>query len=226
MFFSKIAASVAALAVAASAAPLARLVPRAPETSTGTTFRLVVKITDGTDFTDSPVNNGEVTLYHTVASVNRAVITNSGAVFYQNGTQTERDGWAAQLINYTPSFPQGFSIDFEDGTDTFKTYVNAGPGLPGVMVSSDAKPLAFIDRHGASADGTTTGTFVVCQDTSLGNVLSWKVTNGASEGCVAVDLVPECDALPGLSDTADWIHGFVENVRCYADVSAITEWAA
>jgi hypothetical protein len=211
--------SALALAAAAVAAPLAR---RADAPTAGTAFTLVAKVTSGTDFADAPVNNAPVVLYHTGAAANRVVVSSAAAnvpVFYQNGTQAEADAWTARLVNDTPSFPQGFLIDFEGpGTDSFDVYVNAGPGSQSIMVSPSSKPRAFIDRHGL-ADAA--GTFVVCQDETLGNVLSWKTTDGAPEGCVAVDLVPQCAALPDLPAGATWSHDNVQEVRCYADAAAV-----
>ena len=218
---------IAALALTASAAPL--LPPRGPAVSMGTAFRLVVKVKTA-DFADSPVNNHEVSIAHTIPGSNRAVISaspTSPTVFYQNGTQTERDLWIARLVNDTPQFPQGFFIDYEGSGgptgDVFDVSINAGPGSQSIMVSPDSQPLAYIDLHGLTEDLDLPSSFIVC-DNAGKRVLDWCASDNVPSGCVAVDLVPQCETLPALPVNATWSHEFVQEVRCYEDVAAITEW--
>ena len=213
-----------ALALTASAAPVA-LSPRAPVATTGSAFRLVAKVRSSSSSSPSAaaVNNLELAAYHTSPSLNRgALAASSATVFYQNGTQAQRDTWTATLVNDTPSFPQGFVIDFEGSGgatgNLFEVQVNAGPGSQSVMISSEAQEYAFVDRQAA------TGGFQACVDSASGTTLvDWYVLDGAAEGCVAIDLVPECMALPELPEGSTWNHEFVQQVRCYEDVSAI-EW--
>jgi hypothetical protein len=134
----------------------------------------------------------------------------------------------------TPLFPYGIYVQGETEHDV--TYpaehdvnVNVGSGTIGVSLKPFPDPYFYLT---AKAQGT----FVACprvvpyynaeyivvrfaydifdSDTAL-------FVRDVPEGCTAINLIPECDTLPELTEGSLSSHEFAQNSKCYADVSAI-----
>jgi hypothetical protein len=231
-----------AIAGTASAVPLIarQVVPHYPPTQLSTGFRLIANVTDPSkDFTP-PVNNWVFNAIHVGAGLDDAVLlsdsADSGRIFYVNGTADEiYYGQGSTLTDGgTPPFPFGIYVAGEDQTDAdgfHDVSVNVGSGTKGVQLTRF--PVVYPTLTGAAQ-----GTYAACQQTEPYYnqeyvTIRWTYdtidpntflnVHNIPEGCVAINLIPECATLNDLPDGSLSSHEFAATSVCYDDVSAI-DW--
>ncbi|KAI0456402.1 hypothetical protein F5B21DRAFT_502301 [Xylaria acuta] len=236
--FKTLFAAVGAASIA-SAAPLEsrQVIPNYPPNELSAGFRLVANVTDpATDLTPS-VDGWEFQGIHTGAGLNDAVLASgTGRIFYHNGTAAEIRFGQGSIVSDSgsPPFPEGIYVQGEDQFDA--TYpaehnvaINVGSGTIGVSLLSFPDPYFYLTARAP-------GTFVACPRTvpyynqefivvrfaydTFDPDTALSVRN-VPEGCTAITLIPECDTLAELPEGSLSSHEFVENSKCYKDVSAI-----
>ncbi|ORY59543.1 uncharacterized protein BCR38DRAFT_526865 [Pseudomassariella vexata] len=221
----------------ASAVPLtSRQLPNYPPSSSSTGFKLVVNVTDPAHDLSPSVNGLFLQAIHTGAGLNDAVLQVDGRIFYQNGTADEIRYNQGNILTDggNPPFPSGIDVQNKDTTDAdgkHEVAINGGAGTKGVSLALFPVPytiLTFIAR----------GTFVACDQFvpyykqnfitiryayDIINPLTSQFEHDIPQGCVAINLIPQCDVLPQLPVPAIASHQFAANVKCYPDVRAI-DW--
>ncbi|KAH8767202.1 hypothetical protein F5883DRAFT_494992 [Diaporthe sp. PMI_573] len=237
-----LALSMTTLAVAAPA--VRRQAPHYPPTSSSQAFKLIANVTDPTlDFSPS-IKNWLVQGYHTGAGTNAAVLapfdaaTNPGRIFYENGTAQDQAYHSTSLLTDAGSLPIPFSWQVQSPTEFDATYPTQHHVSIGVGESTPAYIASFPVVYPIVENGLGLGTFVACKNElagnpSLGEVVTvnyaYATFNGPDEntyeyhanipeGCVPINLIPECAALDESSAAS---HEFALVERCYEDVSAI-----
>ncbi|KAH6660984.1 hypothetical protein BKA67DRAFT_642004 [Truncatella angustata] len=224
------------------AAPLnaRQVVPHYPPTQLSTGFRLIANVTDPSKDFNPPVNNWVFNGIHTGAGSNDAVLlpdgTDSGRIFYVNGTAEEVFyGQGSTLTDGgSPPFPFGIYVASEDQTDAdgfHDVSVNVGSGNKGVQLTRF--PVVY-----PTLKGVGQGTYVACDQKVPyynANYITVRWTydtvdpetflnvHQIPEGCVAINLVPECATLNDLPEGSLSSHEFASSSVCYGDVSAI-DW--
>lgn len=212
-----------------------------PRTSASQGFRLVVNVTDPSkDFSPS-INGQQFITAHIGPSLNRGIIIpSSGAVFYQNGTYADIDSHTLQIITDAGAAPGVFpqTVTYQkESVDTYGQgiYINGGAASGGTALTRLADPYSYL----TILEGVISSTFVVCNQTipyygedRRFNVVNWvqatRDSSGTSvkvpEGCVPVNLVPECAQLADLPEGAYSSHEFAQEVRCYERVGDV-DWS-
>jgi hypothetical protein len=219
--------------------------PHYPPTSSSKAFKLVANVTDPTlDFTPS-IKNWLVQGYHTGAGTNAAVLapfdaaTNPGRIFYENGTAQDQAYHSTSLLtNAGSSLPIPFSWQVQSPTEFDATYPAQHHVSISVGQSTPAYIASFPIVYPIVENGLGLGTFVACKNQLPGNPTLGEVVtvnyayatfNGPDgdtyeyhanipEGCIAINLIPECTALDESSEAS---HESALVERCYEDVSAI-----
>ncbi|KAK6078637.1 hypothetical protein SCUP515_09687 [Seiridium cupressi] len=231
-----------AIAGVASATPLSsrQVVPHYPPTQSSTGFRLIANVTDPSEDFTPPVDNWVFNAIHVGAGFNDAVLlpdgTDSGRIFYVNGTAEDVYYYRGSTLTDggTPPFPYGIYVASEDQTDAGGSHdvsVNVGSGTTGVQLTR------FPDVYPTLA-GAGQGTYVACNQTVpyyQKNYITVRWTydtidpdtslnvHQIPEGCVAINLIPECATLNDLPEGSLSRHEFAATSVCYDDVSAI-DW--
>ncbi|KAK3311976.1 hypothetical protein B0H66DRAFT_644785 [Apodospora peruviana] len=216
-----------------------------PKYSSSNGFQLVVNVTDRTkDTYTPPVHGSFVQLAHVGPPYNRAVAsTSSGSVFYQNGTFSDIANQRIGILTDigTPPFPAGVTYQFpeqQNQTDEKgkPIHVNGGASGGGTRLTRLYEPLSYL----TILSDVVESTFVVCPNSTIPyyartnyrfNVVNWvQATRDSTgshivipEGCVAVNLVPQCATLNDLPENAFSSHDFAQEVRCYDDVAGM-DW--
>ena len=208
-----------------------------PRSSASQGFRLVVNVTDPAKDLNPPVHGQFVSTAHIGPAQNRAIVTPSaGPVFYQNGTYEDITMQRIAILTDggTPPFPEGLIYQQEqDDSKGNGIYIVAGDGGHGTRLTRLAEPYSYLT---ILAD-VVRSTFVACGNTvipAIGDKQKFTVVNwvqamrgaGGStvvvpDGCVAVNLVPQCATLNALPADAQSSHEFAQEVRCYDNVTAI-----
>ncbi|KAK7926690.1 hypothetical protein PG985_003688 [Apiospora marii] len=221
--------SLSALGLAA-AAPLEsrQVVPHYPPTQQSKGFNLVANVTDPSkDFTP-PVNGWFLTGLHVGAGLSDAALSSeSGRIFYQNGTAEETRYNQAHTLSDggTPPFPYGIAVaDAADEGGLHGISINAGTGGAGVQ-------LAQFPEHYPILRTPSPGTYVACNQTEpyyQKNFITVRAVYGnvsrVPDDCVAITLVPQCAELPALPAGSLASHEFANEVNCYEDVASI-KWS-
>ncbi|KAK3376470.1 hypothetical protein B0T24DRAFT_550129 [Lasiosphaeria ovina] len=219
-----------------------------PRSSGSLGFRLVVNVTDPSRDLTPAVHGRALGLAHIGPAQNRAVASagdvNNGPVFFQNGTSAdavfERTGVLADGGGGDgPSrFPEALQYVTDQGDDGKGAgiYVLAGGAGTGERLTRLTQPYSYLT---ILADAAVVSSFVVCPGTIpyYGNATTFALVNWVQatrdatgthvvvpDGCVAVNLVPQCAFLEALPDGAPYTHDFAQEVRCYDDVLAV-DWS-
>jgi len=221
------------LGLASAAAASTDCVPR---NSASFGFRLVINVTDPSKDLSPSINGLFLNLAHIGPAQNRAIATSTpGPIFYQNGTSNAPSFTNLLTDGGTPPFPEGLSYQQEQ-TDAQGAgiYVSAGSGAQAVKLTRLSVPYSYLTILAE----VTASSFIGCNSTIpyYGNgtefqVINWVTTTRNAtgthlvipEGCVPINLVPQCAVLEGLPADARSSHEFAQEVRCYDDVKGI-EW--
>ncbi|CAJ2501424.1 Uu.00g042770.m01.CDS01 [Anthostomella pinea] len=223
----------------ASSVPLAprQVVPHYPPSSQSTGFKLVANATDPTNDMAASVNGLVLQGIHVGAGLNDAALgsdTNNSRIFYQNGTAEELRYNQGDILSDggTPIFPWGIQVANQNASDPAAlrgVTVDAGSGTVGVSLAHFPDPYVYLTALGA-------GKFVACDEyvryynqnfttvryvTGVQDPATALYTYSIPENCVAINLIPECAALPDLPEGSISSHEFAASAKCYADVSAI-----
>ncbi|KAK4224286.1 hypothetical protein QBC38DRAFT_485769 [Podospora fimiseda] len=210
-----------------------------PRHSASLGFHLRVNITSPSDFTPS-INLHYLSTAHIGPAQNRAIISPSpGPVFYQNGTYSDITFHTLSILTDAGSppgvFPEAITYLPDDANNSSAVYINAGLPGSGTSLSRLWDPYSYL----TILEGVVESTFVVCNRTipyygenKWFNVVNWvQATRDGTgthikipEGCVAVNLIPECAFLEELPEGAYSSHEFAQEVRCYEDVGEIEWW--
>lgn len=190
-------------------------------------FILVVHVTNpDADFTPT-VNNVAVNNIHAGPGFRVATISTTltdGHVFYENGTLDQiEDGETTVIFDAaTPLTP--FGILVQDPTAPVDNIaINAGPGSYNTV---DGDP----EVNAALVNGLGEGTYLVCNATVPyyhQNFLTLQYVYEGGEkpdGCVEVELVPQCAELNELPAGSHSSHDHAVNVRCYKDATVV-DWS-
>jgi hypothetical protein len=206
-----------------------------PATSGSYGFRLIVNVTDLSNELTPYINHQYVNIAHIGAAINRAVATTGqGPIFYQNGTSNNPSLTNVVTDGGAPPFPEGMSYQQEQ-TDAQGQgiYVSVGPGAQSVKLTRLTNPYSYLTILAEA----TQSTFLGCNSTipyygdQVFQVINWISTirnaTGSSlvipQGCVPINLVPECAVLPALPPDAMSSHEWAQEVRCYENVGGI-QW--
>ncbi|KAK0663446.1 hypothetical protein QBC41DRAFT_359443 [Cercophora samala] len=206
-------------------------------------FRLRVNVTDPSLDLNPPVHNLFLSTAHIGPAQNRAVVSSSGPIFYQNGTYADIANYRAGILTdagpVESPFPE--AIQYQQGSDDTRgseLFISAGTPGTGTAISKLTMPYSTLQiLEGAPI----VKSFIVCGNTTIPyygesrkfEVVNWlQATRDSTgthlrvpEGCVAVNLVPECAYEFGdLPEGAAYDRTFVNDVRCYESVAAI-DWS-
>ncbi|KAK0620595.1 hypothetical protein B0T14DRAFT_431666 [Immersiella caudata] len=202
-------------------------------------FRLVINVTDPSHDLTPPIHNTYFNLVHIGPAQNRAIAASTpGPTFYQNGTSSSSSiSFTTTLTDGgTPPFPEGITYQ-QEATDEHGAgiYVNAGSGAQNVKMTRLFNPLSYLtilnEVIGSSFVGCN-GTIPYYGSERQFQVINWVTTTRNAtgthlvipEGCVAVNLVPECAVLEALPVDAKSSHEWAQEVRCYEGVRGV-KWS-
>ncbi|KAK4443633.1 hypothetical protein QBC34DRAFT_260327, partial [Podospora aff. communis PSN243] len=205
-----------------------------PTTSASYGFRLVLNLTSPSDLTP-PIHNTYLNLAHIGPAQNRAIaLPTPGPIFYQNGTSSASSlSFTTTLTDGgTPPFPEGITYSqLPNSTQGAAVFITAGSGAQNVKLTRLFNPLSYL----TVLDEVVGSTFVVCDGRveyygeKEFQVINWVTTTRDAtgmhlvvpEGCVGVNLVPECAVLEALPGDARASHEWAQEVRCYEDVKGV-----
>ncbi|CAM1508161.1 Fc.00g050090.m01.CDS01 [Cosmosporella sp. VM-42] len=222
------------LGIAAASPLVSRQVkPNYPPKSSSKGFTLVVNVTDPSAQLAHAVQNTFVSSIHTGAGLALVgVNSDSGRIFYQNGTVGERKEGKATIITDggTPLTPSGFQLAKVTGAAPSSTSLNFGPGTPGVQLSSFPEGYAFLLPQTYLACNESIAYYAgkhfivikqveatVCKETG-------KVEKSIPANCAPVRLIPQCDKLEDLPEGSYASHEFALDSECYPKVSEL-KWS-
>lgn len=165
-----------------------------------------------------------VTSAHTGAGLAAAVLdsTNPGRIFYENGTHAQVTAYQTTILTDggTPPAPYGLTVP-APGSQPLPGQevigINVGPGTFNTIVSKRGKGPVVVNRLDEGK-----GTFVACKGEipyypGLEFVKVQYVYAGEKlgEGCVGIELVPECAELNELPEGSYSSHEFAVEVKCF-----------
>ncbi|KAK0713293.1 hypothetical protein B0T26DRAFT_742064 [Lasiosphaeria miniovina] len=220
-----------------------------PRSSGSLGFRLVVNVTDPSKDLTPAVHGRMFGLAHIGPAQNRAIASaggiNNGPIFFQNGTSADAvfertgvltDGGGGDGPSRFPEALQYVTDQNDTDEEGAGVYVLAGGAGTGERLTRLTQPYSYLTILG---DAAVVSNFVVCPGTIpyYGNATKFALVNWVQatrdatgthvvvpDGCVAVNLVPQCASLEALPDGAPYTHDFVQEVRCYDDVLAV-DWS-
>ncbi|KAK0701349.1 hypothetical protein B0T21DRAFT_300521, partial [Apiosordaria backusii] len=206
-------------------------------------FRLRVNVTDPSSDLNPPVHNLFLSTAHIGPAQNRAIVSSSGPIFYQNGSYADIANYRAGILTDAGSAESPFpeALQYQPGSDETKgseLFISAGTPGAGTAISKLTSPYSTLR---ILEDAPVVSSFIVCGNETIPyygesrkfEVVNWLVaTRDATgthirvpEGCVAVTLVPECAYEFGeLPEGAAYDRTFANDVRCYESVGAI-DWS-
>ncbi|KAK0642037.1 hypothetical protein B0T16DRAFT_420932 [Cercophora newfieldiana] len=210
-----------------------------PTTSGSYGFRLVVNVTDPSRDLSPSINNLYLNLAHIGPAQNRAIAgPTPGPIFYQNGTSSMSGLSFTTLLTDggTPPFPEGLTYA-QERTDAKGSgiYVSAGSGAQAVKLTRLSNPYSYLtilsEVIGSSFIGCNS-TIPYYGEERQFQVINWVTTTRNAtgthlvipEGCVPLNLVPECAVLEALPPDAKSSHEWAQEVRCYEDVKGVSGW--
>ncbi|KAK3339666.1 hypothetical protein B0T25DRAFT_594449 [Lasiosphaeria hispida] len=208
-----------------------------PRNSASFGFRLVVNVTDPSKDLSPSINGLFLHLAHIGPAQNRAyAAATPGPIFYQNGTSNTPSLTNLLTDGGSPPFPEGMSYQQEQ-TDANGAgiYVNAGSGAQATKLTRLSAPYSYLtilaEVTGSAFIGCT-ATIPYYGNSTYFPVINWVMTTRNAtgthlvipEGCVPINLVPQCAALEALPPDARSSHEFAQEVRCYDNVGGI-DWS-
>ncbi|KAK0712542.1 hypothetical protein B0T26DRAFT_651738 [Lasiosphaeria miniovina] len=223
-----------------------------PPTSTAKGFVLVANVTDlSRDLTPS-IQHFKLVGVHVGAGLETAVLTpDAGRVLYENGTDVEGYGIAADSSLSTAAAPAGFIYpygmqiipiplgveeDEDPGDADDADYVDH----VGIDVGTAQRGVGIRDPPPAStpstqAYGPDAGTFCVCFEAKPAygrpqypvRFARVQTVDGVAyqqipDGCAPIRLLAQCAALEQVPAGAIYGHDFARTVRCYDNVAAVS----
>ena len=193
-------------------------------------FNLVVNVTDPSRDFEESVHNKFLTALHSGLNDNLVGVAEEGdqiPVFYQNGTEQDRQRSGSRLAADLGNPPSAFGFSLQSGADSsFVSTANLspGPGKVAVALTHEPVPYAFLNLS----------IFAICnQPLPIYQGMEYKVlrqfrTKNSAEmipnNCVPVTIIPQCAVLEDLPKGSRDSHDLASDSECYADVSSI-EWS-
>ena len=231
----------------ASAAPSPPGTTCPPAYNSSPAFKLVAVVVDPKKDVDPPIHGTVLQTAHIGPGFTRATLgqdsDSPGRVFYQNGTYEDLTMQRLGIISDggTPPFPNGLTYQADDNAPGSEPrgqalFVNAGASGGGTRLSRLYEPISKL----TILSDVVASAFVACPKSRIPyygdrwefTVLNWVQATRSStgsqvvipEGCVEVEMIPQCAPLEALPEGAYSSHEFVQEVRCYDDVKGI-KWA-
>lgn len=206
--------------------------------SASTGFRLVINVTDPSLDLSPPIHGQYLSTAHIGPGQNRAVAASSqnlSPIFYQNGTfQAQLQHRAGILTDTGSGLVEALTYlplpDPSQGANG--VFISIGESGAGTALTRLWTPQSYL----TILSGVIASSFVGCNSTipyygpeRQFQVLNWVAATRDStgthvripEGCVPINLVPECAFLPAPVEGAVAGHEFVQEVRCYENVGAV-----
>ncbi|KAL2136151.1 hypothetical protein VTI74DRAFT_5204 [Chaetomium olivicolor] len=207
------------LAAAATALPAqqARRTTTSPSQSKG--FRLIAHLTDPSHDLNPPVNGWALGTIHTGAGQNAAVFSEPSSysrIFYQNGTAEQVASRQTTIVtdSGTPPFPSSL-ITQGAGEPPRIVDISVGEGTANAVVEKENEGGPVL------VNGLGEGSYMACKAVvpyyqTEYVTLQYLYGEGGKvpEGCVRIELVPECAVLNELPEGSLSSHEFAVDVAC------------
>lgn len=219
----------AALAGLAATNPIARRTK--PETSQSRGWKLIANVTQTpNEGLGAEINFFEVTGIHIGPPNNRAVLfeqySGGGSRIFYTNSSTGPD--ATQVLTDSSGFSPHFHVQAADTFDvplysgSHGSFIQPGPDGGGDVKLED---MRLVNRLGK-------GRFLACSHVVPYYQKEYKVVDyvyegeETPEGCVEINLLPQCDELKPIEDNDEmgFSHKGVVEEDCYVDVAAI-DWS-
>lgn len=232
MIYPLVALAIASLSAASPVAIRATY----PPTSESQGFYLVANVTDPSKDLSPPINGWKLEGVHIGAGLDTATLSAEyGRVFFENATlESGHYIVNSSLITDGGLYPYGITLTpLSSGNpeSDYLDYVGVNIGTGSREVGIRPFPVPYPEVYTSDR-----GTFVACTEPepAYGRPpfpvrFARSHFDGADEiqpipdGCVAINLLAQCTALPPVQDGAEYNHDSAQTVRCYDDVAAI-DW--
>lgn len=192
-------------------------------------FNLVVNVTDPSRDFEKTVHKKFLTALHSGLGDNLIGIAEEGEqipVFYQNGTEQDRQRGVTRLAADLGSPPSGFGFSFQSGKDSsFVSTANLGRGPGQVAIALTHEPVPYALLH-LSMFAICNQPLPIYQDKEYKVLRQFNTKSSAMipDNCVPVTVIPQCAALEDLREGSRDSHALAFDSECYEDVSSI-EWS-
>ena len=204
-----------------------------PPKSSSQGFNLVVNVTDPSAELAQAVQNTFITSLHTGAGLALVgVNSDSGRIFYQNGTSGEEEERQATIITDggTPLTPSGFQLTKDSEETLSSASLNFGPGTPGVQLSSFTEGYVFLLPETYVACNESIAYYqgkyfiTIKQAETTVSEKTGQFEYNIPENCAPVRLIPQCAQLEDLPEGSYASHDFALESECYDNVSEL-KWS-
>lgn len=181
-------------------------------------IKLRIKLQDPLKDLEKPVKNTYLTSIHDGAGLNQVGQSDTGRIFYINGTGSDGLFWSTISDGGTPAYPYGLALHpSKDSQDVQNVRLDVGKADTNIYVpAKDTHPQLYptnwlacdepLEYYGGQH-------FTILRRNAF--------QNPPPKQCVLITLLPECTKLNDLPNGSASTHEFAIKVNCYKDASKV-----